>query len=287
MSVYSKKKVLILVKTYPALSKKYDELVCTAGLTEEGEWIRIYPIPFRLIDYDKQYRKFQWVEVNVIKNDRDYRPESHKVIDIKTIIPGDTIPATPKGWEERNRIILKNGPGIYNNLEDLIKQSKKNNTSLGILKPFKVIDFVATETEREWDQAKINTILSNRQQLRLIENLENDLKTIIKKVPYKFQYVFQDPSGRQYKLMIEDWEIGVLYWKMYDEYGDETIAIEKVRKKYFNDFVENPKRELFFFMGTTLAHHKSASPFVIIGVYSTPKYSLETMNTLFDDLPEE
>ena len=42
-------KVLISVKTYPTLSEKYDELVCTAGFLEDGSWIRIYPIP--LLDF--------------------------------------------------------------------------------------------------------------------------------------------------------------------------------------------------------------------------------------------
>ena len=36
-------RVLIAVKTYPTLSEKYDELVCTAGFLEDGTWIRIYP----------------------------------------------------------------------------------------------------------------------------------------------------------------------------------------------------------------------------------------------------
>jgi len=48
------KKVLITVKTYPTISGKYDELVCTAGFTKEGEWIRIYPIPFRKKSYGEQ-----------------------------------------------------------------------------------------------------------------------------------------------------------------------------------------------------------------------------------------
>lgn len=39
-------KVLITVKTYPAISTKYDELVCTAGFREDGSWIRIYPVQF-------------------------------------------------------------------------------------------------------------------------------------------------------------------------------------------------------------------------------------------------
>lgn len=41
-------KVLITVKTYPAISSKYDELVCTAGFREDGTWIRIYPIQFTI-----------------------------------------------------------------------------------------------------------------------------------------------------------------------------------------------------------------------------------------------
>ena len=40
-------RVLITVKTYSIPSTKYDELVCTAGVTEDGELIRLYPINFR------------------------------------------------------------------------------------------------------------------------------------------------------------------------------------------------------------------------------------------------
>ena len=39
-------RVLIAVKTYPTLSEKYDELVCTAGFLEDGTWIRIYPVSY-------------------------------------------------------------------------------------------------------------------------------------------------------------------------------------------------------------------------------------------------
>jgi hypothetical protein len=51
----AKTKVLITVKTYPAISTKYDELVCTAGFLEDGSWIRIYPIQFRKRPYAEQY----------------------------------------------------------------------------------------------------------------------------------------------------------------------------------------------------------------------------------------
>lgn len=33
-----REKVLLTVKTYPTLSRKHGELVCTAGAREDGSW---------------------------------------------------------------------------------------------------------------------------------------------------------------------------------------------------------------------------------------------------------
>ncbi len=44
-------RLLITVKTYPIPSKKYDELVCTAGVDETGDFFRLYPINFRELPY--------------------------------------------------------------------------------------------------------------------------------------------------------------------------------------------------------------------------------------------
>jgi hypothetical protein len=71
-------RVLITVKTYPTLSEKYDELVCTAGFREDGSWIRIYPIPFRKLDYQNQYHKWQWINI-LLKIHRIFVP---KVLDL-------------------------------------------------------------------------------------------------------------------------------------------------------------------------------------------------------------
>ena len=52
-------RVLITVKTYPTISTKYDELVCTAGFREDGTWIRVYPIPFRKKSYKNSNKNKQ------------------------------------------------------------------------------------------------------------------------------------------------------------------------------------------------------------------------------------
>ena len=75
-------KVLLTVTTYPLPSKSYDELVCTAGLLENGDWIRIYPVPLGLL-MDLKTRKFKanlkytWVELELERRTKDFRPESH------------------------------------------------------------------------------------------------------------------------------------------------------------------------------------------------------------------
>ena len=35
---------LVTAKTHPLPSTKYRETVCTAGITEAGEWVRLYPV---------------------------------------------------------------------------------------------------------------------------------------------------------------------------------------------------------------------------------------------------
>lgn len=79
-------KVLITVKTYPTISGKYDELVCTAGFLEDGTWIRIYPVPFRKRAYTEQYKKYDWIELDLVKNTSDFRPESYRLKSLDTEI---------------------------------------------------------------------------------------------------------------------------------------------------------------------------------------------------------
>lgn len=100
-------RVLIAVKTYPTLSEKYDELVCTAGFLEDGTWIRIYPIPFRKLSYDKRYSKWQWIELDLVKNTSDFRKESFRPanIDNEIKIVGEI--GTKNGWAKRKSIVLK------------------------------------------------------------------------------------------------------------------------------------------------------------------------------------
>ncbi len=265
-------KVLITVKTYPTISVKYDELVCTAGFREDGSWIRIYPIPFRKQTYEERYKKYDWIDIDLEKNDQDFRPESYRPV------PGSKIEVvghidTKRFWEERRRICLKK---VYDNLAELIAEAKNPQlyTSLATFKPTEILDFYAEPTDREWDMRKVQQIQGRRQQLRLFPEGEEDLERefkIVQKLPYTFKYRFRDSSGKESNLMIEDWETGQLFWNCLARHeGNEQKAVEDVRRKYFDDFART--KDLYFFLGTTLQYHKkSPNPFIIIGTFYPPR----------------
>lgn len=40
--------LMLIVKTYPQPSKRYQNLVCSAGITDDGRWMRLYPVKFEL-----------------------------------------------------------------------------------------------------------------------------------------------------------------------------------------------------------------------------------------------
>lgn len=258
--------VLIAVKTYPTLSAEYDELVCTAGFLEDGSWIRIYPIPFRKLADESQYHKWQWVTIDLVRNTKDLRNESYRPVDIdKPIQLGPVVPSK-NNWAYRKPYVLHE---VYTNMEELIAESQRPPyKSLAVVKPTQVKDFIWEEVDRDWNPEKLKVVYANQMQGDLFKQEDERVAfTVAKKLPYKFSYVFTTEDGKERTLMIEDWELGMLYWNCLEAAnGDEQIACQKVRERYFDIMTKGT--DFYFLMGTTLSHHiGSPNPFIIIGTF--------------------
>lgn len=264
-----KSQVLITVKTYPSPSGKYGELVCTAGIMNDGKWIRIYPIPFRMLSDDHKYRKYSVIELDLIRNDSDFRLESYRPVkgpdeNIKVIRWLDTA----SQWQARKDYVLRE---VFTSMDDLIKLAKgTSQKSLATLKPAELIDFVIEEDEREW---KDKWLFQAKQGNIFEVNSKGDYepRDLIKKLPYKYSYRFLSKGDIKPRvLQIQDWEIGSLFWNCLQQTeGDEAAANKLVKKKYFNEFIT--KKDLYLFLGTTRQFHNiSPDPFIIIGVFYPP-----------------
>lgn len=263
-----KERVLITVKTYPTLSRKYGETVCTAGVRENGTWVRVYPVPFRRLEEKEQYSKYDWVECRLVRNTSDPRPETFRPVDEAELQPVAHVD-TADNWRERRRILLKTAR-VYERLDDLIAGAKANQVSLAVFKPTRILDFLWEADDRDWDPDKVRQMREATKQYDLFaDNTWRETFKVINKLPYSFSYKFEDAAGRQSELQVLDWETGALYWNCLRSVdGDEQKALAKVRKKYFDDFVQ---KDLHFFLGTTQQFHFVApNPWVIVGVLPIP-----------------
>jgi hypothetical protein len=264
-----REKILIAVKTYPVISESYTEVACTAGFREDGSWIRLYPIPFRLLDQDKRYDKYQWVEVDIERNPKDKRPESFRVTNVDAITLLNSVDTgKSRDWAERRNLILKQNR-VYTNKAEIIRLAHANELSLLVFKARKILDFIIEDANPDWPQNRLKAIEDKLRQDNLFE--EHSLADFqpVRKLPYKFSYKFTDDSGAESTLMIEDWEIGALYWNCLRSCSAEDAA-KKVREKYMDEIAAT--KDLYLFLGTTRQWHamKAPNPFVIVGLFYPP-----------------
>lgn len=175
------------------------------------------------------------------------------------------ISAEKNGWERRMKII--DSLQMHRSLEPLIASAKSEPfPSLAVLRPSKILDFVIEKTERDWTEEQ-------KAYFNQPDFFDEITPLSLKKLPYKYSYRFLTEDGLERTIMIEDWEVGTLYWnclKACD--GNESEANRKVREKYI-EIAANPN--IFFFMGTSLAHHFMKSPFIIIGVTAPTRINID------------
>ncbi len=248
------KRVLIVVETYPHPSQTYQELVCTAGMLEDGTFIRLYPIDYRYRPPHQKYKKYQWIEVDVTKSN-DFRPESYRP-NLDTLrVMGEPI-SSDNAWHERKKIVLAKP---LKTMCELRAAYEQDHTSLGIIKPHKIIGVQVKAVEREWKQ-------SHQAALAQFSLFAQEKKPL-QKIPYEFSYhFFCDEACKGHTMQITDWEMGALFLKEIKRLGSEQKAVRSVEQKFFDDLCGSNK-DTHFFVGTTLPYNS----WIVLGVFYPKK----------------
>jgi len=256
-NAFKNKKILVTVKAYPNPSKNYLETVCIAGITEEGQWIRLYPIAYRHMPYDRWFKKYQWIEVAVKPYEKDFRIDSYRP-DERSIRLGKWLP--PGNWKERKQVVL---PTASQSLEEIVKRYQEKRVSLGIFKPKEMYDFKITKDEGDWgpQQKRIMT------QLRLF----GDQPKPLQKIPWKFTYTFKcnDRSCKGHNLSIRDWEIFMLYKHLLEK---DKYAIDEIMTKIRDGWLDKmwgADKDSYLIVGSVFPRPS----FVVLGVFWPPKTS--------------
>ena len=162
MASPSTRRLRILVKAFPQPSKKYEETVCCAGITEDtGELLRLFPIRYRRLDEANQFDRSDLVEMTLTKAS-DPRPESYHIDEpsIRVIEKGNKL-------SNRSKVQLWQ-PHIAPSLTALLDENRATQRSLGIIKPNNLqFEIKAAKEAEEADQAVATQVF---QQQSLLED---------------------------------------------------------------------------------------------------------------------
>jgi len=267
------RRILILCKTYPSPSARYVETSCVAGMDVSG-LVRLYPVPFRLIQDDQQFRKWQWISARVRKSPEDHRPESHR-ISVDTIeLLGDPL-STKNAWEERRQAIAP--LEVFNDFDALDQARLQRGVSLGLLRPSCLVDLKISKADSpDWTEDQIVKLMQAQQQGDLFnQDAEQRSLRQLRKLPFDFHYLYEcraaDGVARQYKHKLVDWEAGALYWNVYRKDNWEALF----KQRFLEEFAA---KDLLFLMGNI---HRFQDHWLVVSVLYFPKRPVSDQGELF------
>lgn len=216
----------------------------------------MFPVPWRLLEQDQRFRKYQWVEATATKSNADSRRESYRLRPdgIRVVSP---VLSTSHGWKARKDFVL---PLRSHSLCELERQrSEKQFPTLGFFKPAGIKRLRIAPDTPEWSDAQKAML---RQSHLFVDSPMQELE----KIPYKFIYEFtcDDPDCNGHNLMCTDWEMGQSYRQWISTYGPNEWE-EKFRERYEFEMIH--QRDTHFYVGTVASHpHR----WIIIGLFYPP-----------------
>lgn len=271
-------RVLITVKASPEPSKTYGDTVCVAGvrLNEDGSgsWVRIYPVAFRHLDSELQFKKFEVIEVDLTRSTKDARFESYR--------PNwETLSRQKQGdkfktysVEARGRILKKLAGPTMCELRAGVEVDL-NAQSLGLvevreLRPLKF------EDHGPWTDEQIASMTAVLTQPDLFGEVDTTPALIAPRYKVHYDYLCMSPACKGHNPRILDMELSALQHRYRFKSDEELKAI--IRQKFHTE-MWNDKVWTYFFVGNfgDIVKRKN---FSVLGVYR-PKRVADYGATLF------
>jgi hypothetical protein len=265
-SAFHRETITVVAKTYPECSYKYGCLVCTAGINEQGEWRRLYPIPWALFwggnknAKAKGFQKFDIISLPIRRKAEDYRYESYylnpHLIENELQIVGQV-----HDWTDKRAFLMTH---LDHDLESL-RTSKR---SLGLIKPYVIQDFFQKDRTRLEPDEDLTIEKIEAAQQGVLFDVESELvqQSRISPEPLPwigYRFLCHGADCRGHEMMCIDWEIQSLYRK-YKDQGAEGFQKVKARALEWMN-----RRDIYFVVGTTWRY----GTWLVIGLFYPPKHT--------------
>jgi hypothetical protein len=233
---------IILVKASPQVGQKHGETVCCAGVTPEGEWLRLYPVTFRRLEDANKFKRWDRIRFRWRKPKDDARPESLR-IDQESI---DIIGELPQ--KEKQSLLARLE---VTGLNAVAAQGK----SLALLRPQpQPVFIVDAKTAEEIDEEKKNYESVCKQEDMFYPNTLKPLKPC----PFRFKYRYKTDDGDR-EGTCQDWETNATFFNWRNHYGEEK-ALQDMKRVFGEEY---PGKGMVFAMGT---HSRYPDVWLINGI---------------------
>ncbi len=251
--------LLILAKTYPNPSTSNREITCVAAINKSRQLRRLFPLPYRYLQGDQQFAKWQWITARINKAPKDHRPESH-TIDGDSIERHEKVP-TNEGWKQRLQWLEGH---VYPTPSVLEQKRLEKGVTLGFIRPIKLLALEISKSDKpDWTEEEKQKLTQDG----LFDSQEARDKVMLRKVPYDFYYRYQCKDENRVVEMrhkITDWEAGALFWNCQRSHGKdwETPFRDRLEKEFIKD------KNVLFLLGTI---HRFPDQWLIVAFYYPPK----------------
>lgn len=240
--------VLVTVKASPEIGRTHGETVCVAGVRLDQDqpcWIRLFPVPWQWF-WRGGHPKYQLIEVDVVKHDKDQRPESYRPkLDTTTVVRQKS--TTRQRADALNRL-------PQSSMCDLVAAKGWERPSLGLVVPREVTGFDHEDhTGDAGHVAKMN--LAAQGSLWA----QDDPKLEFSPFAFKLSYRCQSPACRGHRQSIVDWEISEAWRRWRHSYPDDYL--DRIRDKWLGLLA--PERNPALFVGN---QHQAPQGFLVLGI---------------------
>lgn len=260
---YEPVELLPLVKAYPNLSRQYGEVSCVAALTlpalAKSEWLRLYPVPFRSLEGDRQFRKYQPIIAEVAPHTGDSRPESRRVNADSITVSGEPI-GTANGWAKRRSIVE---PVLDESMCSIRRMHRSTGRSLGAFRPAEVRDLLIEPVEPDPKKSELAEAWAAQSTLLGTSSREAE-REALEQIPFRFKYRYRcaDRSCGGHEQTIVDWEIAQHFRRARNREDWRDL----IRQRWLGELCA-PSRDTAFIVGD---QHQHPGSFLVLDVWYPP-----------------
>lgn len=225
----------------PHRSSSYYETVCCAGIGSDGKWRRQYPVPFRVLDDNQKFGRWQWISYEYTVPKNDTRWESQKVIPESLQIIGEV--------KSRERARFLN-PLVRESLED----ARARGESLTLVRPknFRLTANKKSAAELT-DERHKHAVLANQ-----ISMFGQQVKPL-EPCPYLFKAHWKDQGGKSHTHVCDDWETSTAFF-VRRKSCDEEGAISSLKATFEEEYMSRGMAMAFS------THSRRADQWLLVGL---------------------